>query len=116
MGLSSRKCDIGGIRIISTAMSYNVTIQTLNIIYPQYVASFCFLCLVFILLRNILIDIKQVLSSDHGDFYRAIAGGKSASNQIEFMKKYGSSSPSSSKINDPNEDVLEDNITHHNSS
>lgn len=34
-----------------------------------------------------------MLSSDHGDFYRAIAGGKSASHQIEFMKKYGSSAP-----------------------
>ena len=35
----------------------------------------------------------KVLSSDHGDFYRAIAGGRGASNQIEFMKKYGSSAP-----------------------
>ena len=34
-----------------------------------------------------------MLSSDNGDFYRAIAGGKSASGQIEFVKRYGSSAP-----------------------
>ena len=42
---------------------------------------------------SISVSLGQVLSSEHGDFYRAIAGGKSASNQIEFMKKYGSSNP-----------------------
>ena len=34
-----------------------------------------------------------MLSSDNGDFFRAIAGGKSASGQIEFVKRYGSSAP-----------------------
>jgi hypothetical protein len=29
----------------------------------------------------------------HGDIVRSLAGGKSASNQIEFMKRYGSALP-----------------------
>ena len=47
----------------------------------------------WILFSPLLFFLLQVLSSDNGDFYRAIAGGRSASGQIEFVKRYGSSAP-----------------------
>ena len=35
----------------------------------------------------------QVFSSVHGDYFRALAGAKSVSKQIEYMKEYGSAAP-----------------------
>jgi hypothetical protein len=34
-----------------------------------------------------------VFSSIHGDYFRALAGAKSVSKQIEYMKEYGSAAP-----------------------
>jgi hypothetical protein len=40
-----------------------------------------------------------VFSSIHGDYFRALAGAKSVSKQIEYMKEYGSAAPVLSDFN-----------------
>ena len=41
----------------------------------------------------------QVFSSAHGDYFRALAGAKSVSKQIEYMKEFGSAAPVLGDIN-----------------
>ena len=43
--------------------------------------------------------LPQVFSSVHGDYFRALAGAKSVSKQIEYMKQFGTAAPVLSDVN-----------------